>query len=69
MGFERNFLILLTVYKTQLTFSISNVKYMMNNQKKSLLTILLMGASLTAPVLAQDIQAGLKDVEGERLAE
>ncbi len=38
----------------------------MNNQKKSLLAILFTGASLTAPVMAQDLQTALKDVESER---
>lgn len=39
---------------------------MMNNQKKSLLTILLSGASLTVPALAQDVQTALKDIDAER---
>ncbi len=39
---------------------------MMNNPQKSLLTILFMGASLTAPLLAQDAQTALKDIEAER---
>ena len=39
---------------------------MMNNQKKSLLTILFAGASLAAPVLAQDVQSALKDIDAER---
>ena len=39
---------------------------MMNNQKKSLLTILFMGASFVAPVLAQDVQTALKDIDAER---
>ncbi len=38
----------------------------MNNQKKSLLTILFVGATMTAPVLAQDVQTALKDIEAER---
>jgi tetratricopeptide (TPR) repeat protein len=40
---------------------------MMNNQKKSLLTILFVGA-MTAPLMAQDVQTALKDVEAERFA-
>jgi tetratricopeptide (TPR) repeat protein len=39
---------------------------MMNNQKKSLLTILFVGATITAPLMAQDVQTALKDVEAER---
>ena len=39
---------------------------MMNNQKKSLLTILFVGASFAAPVLAQDVQTALKDIDAER---
>ena len=39
---------------------------MMNNQKKSLLTILFAGASLAVPVLAQDVQTALKDIDAER---
>jgi tetratricopeptide (TPR) repeat protein len=39
---------------------------MMNNQKKSLLTILFVGASLTAPVMAQDVLTALKDIDAER---
>jgi len=38
----------------------------MNNQRKSLLTILFVGASITAPLMAQDLQTALKDVEAER---
>ena len=38
----------------------------MNNQKKSLLTTLLVGASLTIPALAQDVQTALKDIDAER---
>ncbi len=38
----------------------------MNNLLKSLLTTLLLGAMLSAPVLAQDIQSGLKELEAER---
>lgn len=41
---------------------------MMNIQKKSLLTILFAGAVATVPVLAQDVQSGLKDLESERFA-
>ncbi|WP_460983764.1 tetratricopeptide repeat protein [Spirosoma fluminis] len=39
---------------------------MMNNQKKSLLTILFVGAIAIAPVKAQDVQTALKDIEAER---
>lgn len=39
---------------------------MMNNQKKSLLTILFVGTSLTVPALAQDVQTALKDIDAER---
>lgn len=39
---------------------------MMNNPKKSLLTILFAGASLAAPALAQDVQSALKDIDAER---
>ena len=39
---------------------------MMNNQRKSLLTILFVGTSLAAPLMAQDVQTALKDVEAER---
>ena len=39
---------------------------MMNNQKQSLMTILFFGATMTAPILAQDVQTALKDVEAER---
>ena len=39
---------------------------MMNNQKKSLLTLLLMGTTITAPLMAQDIPTALKDIEAER---
>ena len=38
----------------------------MNNQKKSLLTTLLIGASFTVPALAQDVQTALKDIDAER---
>ncbi len=39
---------------------------MMNNQKQSLLTILFVGATMATPLMAQDVQAALKDVEAER---
>lgn len=39
---------------------------MMNNQRKSLLTILFAGASLITPVVAQDVQTALKDIDAER---
>lgn len=39
---------------------------MMDNQKKSLLTFLVMGTTLAAPLLAQDIPTALKDIEAER---
>lgn len=38
----------------------------MNNPKKSLLTILFAGSSLTASLMAQDLQTALKDIEAER---
>lgn len=38
----------------------------MNNPKKSLLTILFVGSSLTASLMAQDLQTALKDIEAER---
>ena len=38
----------------------------MNNLKKSLLTMLFAGASFAAPVLAQDLQTALKDIDAER---
>lgn len=41
---------------------------MMKIQKKSLLTTLALGALLSAPVFAQDVQTGLKDLESERFA-
>jgi len=42
---------------------------MMKMHKKSLLTALVIGAvTFTAPVFAQDVQSGLKDLESERLA-
>lgn len=40
----------------------------MNNQKKSLLTILFVGATVATPLMAQDLQTALKDVEAERFA-
>lgn len=40
----------------------------MNNQRKSLLTILFVGTAMTAPLMAQDVQTALKDVEAERFA-
>lgn len=39
---------------------------MMNNQKKSLMTILFVGAAMTTQVYAQDVQKGLEDLEAER---
>ncbi|SOD88163.1 tetratricopeptide repeat protein [Spirosoma fluviale] len=39
---------------------------MMNNQKQSLMTILFVGATLTTPLFAQDVQSALKDLEAER---
>lgn len=39
---------------------------MKNKQKQSLLTILFVGATMTAPLVAQDLQAALKDLEAER---
>ena len=39
---------------------------MMNNQKQSLLTILFVGATMTTPLVAQDLQTALKDIEAER---
>ncbi|MBD2699749.1 tetratricopeptide repeat protein [Spirosoma sp. BT702] len=40
---------------------------MMTNQKRSLLSILFFGATMTTPILAQDVvQAAMKDVEAER---
>ncbi|WP_353887480.1 tetratricopeptide repeat protein [uncultured Spirosoma sp.] len=38
----------------------------MNNQKKSLMTILFVGAAMTTQVYAQDVQKGLEDLEAER---
>ena len=40
----------------------------MNNQKKSLLTVLFAGAAMSAPLMAQDVQTALKDVDAERFA-
>jgi tetratricopeptide (TPR) repeat protein len=39
---------------------------MMNNQKQSLLTILFVGATMTTPLVAQDLQTALQDIEAER---
>ncbi|GAB4001013.1 hypothetical protein GCM10028807_55920 [Spirosoma daeguense] len=39
---------------------------MMTNQKQSLLSILFFGATVTTPILAQDVQSALKDIEAER---
>ncbi|WP_461149254.1 tetratricopeptide repeat protein [Spirosoma pulveris] len=39
---------------------------MMNNQKQSLMTILFVGATLSTPLFAQDVQSALKDIEAER---
>ncbi|GAB4015401.1 tetratricopeptide repeat protein [Spirosoma koreense] len=39
---------------------------MMNNQKKSLLSLLFIGTTMAAPVLAQDLPTALKDIEAER---
>lgn len=41
---------------------------MMKIQKKSLTTILALSAVVLAPVFAQDVQMGLKDLESERFA-
>ncbi|MDB5242161.1 MAG: hypothetical protein JWP57_2786 [Spirosoma sp.] len=41
---------------------------MMNNLKKSLFTMLFVGASFAAPVMAQDLQTALKDIESERFS-
>lgn len=41
---------------------------MMKIQKKSLTTILALGAMMSVPVFAQDVQTGLKDLESERFA-
>lgn len=41
---------------------------MMNTQKKSLFVTLLIGASFTVPVVAQDVQTALKDIDAERFA-
>ncbi|GAB4031112.1 hypothetical protein GCM10028809_26060 [Spirosoma gilvum] len=38
----------------------------MNNQKQSLLTILFVGATVTTPLVAQDLQSALKDIEADR---
>ena len=39
---------------------------MKTNRKQSLLTILFVGATMTAPLVAQDLAMALKDVEAER---
>ncbi|MGF7216696.1 tetratricopeptide (TPR) repeat protein [Spirosoma lacussanchae] len=52
--------------KHEVLFPITNLKYMMNTPKKLLFTILFAGASLTAPVVAQDVQTALKDIEADR---
>ncbi|WP_460996231.1 tetratricopeptide repeat protein [Spirosoma harenae] len=39
---------------------------MMKNQKQSLLTILFAGVTMTTPLVAQDLQTALKDIEAER---
>ncbi|MBN8823073.1 MULTISPECIES: tetratricopeptide repeat protein [unclassified Spirosoma] len=39
---------------------------MMNNRKQSLLTILFVGATITTPLVAQDLQSALKDIEADR---
>lgn len=39
---------------------------MMNSQRKLLLTTLIAGGLAAAPVFAQDVQSGLKDIESER---
>ena len=41
---------------------------MKNNRKQSLLTILFVGVTMTAPLVAQDLATALKDVEAERYA-
>ena len=62
-----NFLVLPTVLLTQFIFPIFNLnQYMMNSQRKSLLMALFVGAVAAAPVFAQDVQSGLKDLESER---
>ncbi len=38
----------------------------MNNRKQSLLTILFVGATVTTPLVAQDLQSALKDIEADR---
>jgi len=38
----------------------------MNNPKKSLLAILFVGSTLAVPVVAQDVQSALKDIEADR---
>lgn len=49
-------------------FQFLNLNCMMKMHKKSLLAALVIGATFTAPVFAQDVQSGLKDLESERLA-
>ncbi|QMW01989.1 tetratricopeptide repeat protein [Spirosoma foliorum] len=39
---------------------------MMNNQKQSLLTFLFVGATITTPLVAQDLKTALQDIEAER---
>lgn len=39
---------------------------MMNNQKQSLLTLLLLGTTVAAPLVAQDLPTALSDIEAER---
>ena len=41
---------------------------MMNYKKQSLLTILFAGVTMTTPLVAQDIQTAMKDIEAERFA-
>ena len=40
----------------------------MNYKKQSLLTILFAGVTMTTPLVAQDIQTAMKDIEAERFA-
>lgn len=39
---------------------------MMNNQKQSLLTLLFIGTTVAAPLMAQDLPTALSDIEAER---
>jgi len=39
---------------------------MMNNRKQSLLTLLFVGTTIAAPLMAQDLPTALKDIEAER---